>query len=94
MMMRLVLLAALVTLARPVLAQQDANYVKPTSDLGVEFFYASKMDTPIANQGVGIHHPQFGNVLKERMDELGIECEVHTGIPRGEEWKKLTVDFV
>jgi hypothetical protein len=28
------------------------------------------------------------------MDELDIESEVHTGIPRGDEWTKLTVDFV
>ena len=45
-------------------------------------------------QGIGIHHPRFGKLLKERMDELGIECEVHTGIPRGDDWTKLTVDFV
>jgi hypothetical protein len=63
-------------------------------DVPAALFYASKMDTPITNQGIGIHHPKFGKVLKEKMDELGIECEVHTGIPRGEEWGKLTVDFV
>jgi hypothetical protein len=63
-------------------------------DVPAALFYASKMDTPITNQGVGIHHPKFGEVLKQEMDELGIECEVHTGIPRGEEWGKLTVDFV
>jgi acetyl esterase/lipase len=63
-------------------------------DVPAALFYASKMDTPITNQGVGIHHPKFGEVLKEKMDELGIECEVHTGIPRGEEWGKLTVGFV
>ena len=40
------------------------------------------------------NHPRFGKALKEKMDELGIECEVHTGIPRGDEWTKLTVDFV
>ncbi len=38
MMTRLILLAAVVTLARPVLAQQDTNCVNPTSDLGVEFY--------------------------------------------------------
>ena len=63
-------------------------------DAPVALFYASKMDTPITNQGVGIHHPKFGKVLKEEMDKLGIECEVHTGIPRGDEWTKLTVEFV
>ncbi len=34
---RLVLLAALMTLARPVRAQQDTDWINPTSDLGVEF---------------------------------------------------------
>ena len=31
-----------------------------------------------APQGVVIHHPHFGVVLKERMDALGIRCEVST----------------
>jgi acetyl esterase/lipase len=63
-------------------------------DAPVALFYASEMETPITSQGIGIHHPKFGKALKEKMDELGVECEVHTGIPRGEEWAKLTVDFV
>ncbi|MBC8875366.1 MAG: alpha/beta hydrolase fold domain-containing protein [Planctomycetes bacterium] len=63
-------------------------------DVPAALFYASKMDTPITNQGIGIHHPKFGKALKEEMDKLGIECEVHTGIPRGDEWVKLTVGFV
>ena len=63
-------------------------------DVPVVLFYASEMDTPITSQGIGIHHPRFGKALKEKMDELGIECRVHTGIPRGDEWTKLTVDFV
>lgn len=29
-----------------------------------------------AGPGVGIHHPNFGNRLKEAMDRLGIECTV------------------
>jgi acetyl esterase len=63
-------------------------------DAPVALFYASRLDTPITSQGVGIHHPRFGKALKEKMDELGIECKVRTGIPRGDEWTKLTVDFV
>jgi len=31
---------------------------------------------PDAKPGAGIHHPRFGFFLKERMDKLGIECEV------------------
>lgn len=63
-------------------------------DAPVALFYASKLDTPITSQGIGIHHPRFGKALKEKMDELEVECEVHTGIPRGDEWTRLTVDFV
>ena len=63
-------------------------------DAPVTLFYASKLDTPITSQGIGIHHPRFGKALKEKMDELDIECHVHTGIPRGDEWTKLTVNFV
>lgn len=63
-------------------------------DAPAALFYASNLDTPITSQGIGIHHPRFGKALKEKMDELEIECEVHTGLPRGDEWTKLTVDFV
>lgn len=63
-------------------------------DVPAALFYASKLDTPITSQGVGIHHPRFGKALQEKMDELGILCEVHTGLPRGAEWEKRTLDFV
>lgn len=56
--------------------------------------YRRQFDTAITSQGIGIHHPRFGKALKEKMDGLGIECEVHTGIPRGDEWTKLTMAFV
>jgi acetyl esterase/lipase len=57
--------------------------------------YTSTMDTPITSQGVGIHHPRFGQALKEKMDALGIECQVHAGVSQGsEEWTQLTIDFV
>jgi hypothetical protein len=54
------------------------------------------MDTPIADQGIGIHHPGFAKVLKEKMNALGIECEVRTGgKPRNsEEWTKPAMDFI
>ena len=63
-------------------------------DAPAALFYASKLDTPITSQGVGIHHPRFGKALKEKMDELDIECEVHTGIARGDAWTKLTMKFL
>jgi acetyl esterase len=44
--------------------------------------YDSDYDTPISSRSIGIHHPRFGEVLKERMDSLGLECEVQTGFTR------------
>ena len=41
--------------------------------------YNSAMDAEITNQGIGIHHPLFGKVLKEKMDELKIPCELVAG---------------
>lgn len=63
-------------------------------DPPVQLIYASKLDTPITNQGIGIHHPKFGVVLKEKMDELGVPCEVHPGTQRGKEATELTFAFV
>ena len=57
--------------------------------------YASEMDAPITSQGVGIHHPKFGKVLKEKMDPMGIECRVHAGIERGSDQReKLILEFI
>ena len=64
-------------------------------DVPAQLIYASRMDTPITSQGIGIHHPKFAKVLKERMDKLGIECQIHTGIRRGDtRWTTLTLGFV
>lgn len=46
-------------------------------DPPVILIYSRSIDAPIANQSVGIHHAKFGQALKEQMDKLGIECEVH-----------------
>lgn len=51
-------------------------------DPPVLLLYGSRMDTPVSSQGIGIHHPKFGAALKERMDKLGIPCEVITGSRR------------
>jgi acetyl esterase/lipase len=57
--------------------------------------YASQMDTRITNPGVGIHHPRFGEVLKEKMDDLGIECRVETGVGRGDgRFAQLVMPFL
>jgi acetyl esterase/lipase len=39
--------------------------------------YHSSLDAQITNQGIGIHHPKFGVLLKEKMDSLGIRCELY-----------------
>jgi hypothetical protein len=62
-------------------------------DVPAQLIYGSKPDTPITSQGVGIHHPKFGQALKERMDKLGIECQVHTGVGRPGS-AELTLRFV
>ena len=64
-------------------------------DAPAMLLYRSEMNTPITSQGVGIHHPRFGKVLKEKMDKLGITCRVKTGIGRGTaNQTKLTMDFI
>ncbi len=32
---------------------------------------------PVGNTGEGIHNPRMGYLLKERMDKLGLVCEMH-----------------
>ena len=64
-------------------------------DAPSQMIYGTRMDTPVTNQGIGIHHPKFGKLLKEQMDQLGIECQVHEGVNRNsDEWTQLTFEFV
>ena len=64
-------------------------------DVPALLMYASEMDTKITNHGIGIHHPRFGKVLKDKMDRLGVECQVETGIRRGDgDYTNLTMEFV
>ena len=64
-------------------------------DVPVLMTYDSDMDTPISSRSIGIHHPRFGKVLRDRMDPLGIECQVHTGFRRtGASRSKLVMEFV
>ncbi|MCC6126003.1 MAG: alpha/beta hydrolase [Pirellulales bacterium] len=51
-------------------------------DAPAMLIYRSTMETPIANHGIGIHHPRFGKALKDKMDALGIECRVVAGRPQ------------
>ena len=50
-----------------------------TADDPPAFLYYSTPNNPLPppNVNIGIHHPRFGYFLKERMDKLGIACEVH-----------------
>jgi acetyl esterase len=44
----------------------------------VFMYYSRPMKPlPVADTGEGIHNPRMGYLLKERMDQLGVECEVH-----------------
>ena len=44
----------------------------------VFMFYSYAMrPLPPADTGEGIHNPRMGYLLKEKMDKLGIECQVH-----------------
>jgi hypothetical protein len=51
-------------------------------DPPVLLIYSRPLDTPVTNQGIGIHHARFGKVLKDKMDALGIPCEVDAGAQR------------
>ena len=57
--------------------------------------YSRPMDTEITNQGIGIHHALFGKALKEKMDALGIPCELYAGGKRiGGGTPMRTIDFL
>jgi acetyl esterase len=62
-------------------------------DPPAQLLYAANFDAPIKNQGVGIHHPKFGQVLKERMDKLGIECQLQARV-RAADSAELTFGFI
>jgi acetyl esterase len=62
-------------------------------DPPAQLLYASNFDAPIKNQGIGIHHPKFGQVLKERTDKLGIECQIHARV-RVTDVAELTFGFI
>jgi acetyl esterase/lipase len=48
-------------------------------DPPVLLIYSRPLETEVTNQGIGIHHALFGKVLKDKMDALGIPCEVVAG---------------
>jgi acetyl esterase len=65
----------------------------------VFMFYTRPLNPlPVANTGEGIHNPRMGYLLKEKMDKLGLECEVHLvteykSTPPGAEMYPQMVEF-
>jgi acetyl esterase/lipase len=62
-------------------------------DPPAQLLYAANLDAPVKDQGVGIHHPKFGQALKDRMDKLGIECQLQARV-RTADSAALTFDFI
>jgi acetyl esterase/lipase len=64
--------------AKKIFAEASAiNYV--SKDAPPVFIWYTTPNLPMIpdlGPGEGIHHPKFGQVLKEKMDELGVECVV------------------
>ncbi len=57
--------------------------------------YDSDMETPISSNSIGIHHPRFGKLLKDNMDQLHIECQLLTGFRRTKQSRsKQVLKFV
>ena len=64
-------------------------------DVPVLMTYDNDFETPVSSRSIGIHHPRFGKVLQEQMNELGIECRVETGMSRGDRSRtKLAMAFL
>ena len=42
----------------------------------VQLWYGNPMDVEVSTQRIGIHHPMFGKLLKEKMATLNRPCEV------------------
>lgn len=56
--------------------------------------YGSDMTLPSKNAGHGIHHPVYGMKMKEKCDEMGVECHlVIRGVSESEKYKSAN-DFL
>jgi acetyl esterase/lipase len=76
------------------------NYL--TKDDPPVFLFYSEPKGPLpsdAKPGLGIHHPKFGELLKEKMDPLGIECvlrhrDEYTGQEMSDALNRETMEFL
>ena len=58
------------------------EYVSPITHLSADdppviMTYGREFGVAVTSQGIGIHHPDFGLMLKQAMDPLNIECHVY-----------------
>lgn len=51
--------------------------------------YGSDMTVPSKNAGHGIHHPVYGVKMKEKCDEMGVECHlIIPGVHKSEKYRE------
>jgi acetyl esterase/lipase len=57
--------------------------------------YTRLLTTPPTEKGAGTHHPLFGQKLKERMDAVGVECQLETGVTgASNRWPSMALAFI
>jgi acetyl esterase/lipase len=57
--------------------------------------YTRLLTTPPTEKGAGTHHPLFGKRLKERMDAVGVECQLETGVTNeSNRWPSMAFEFI
>jgi acetyl esterase/lipase len=70
------------------------NHVS-SDDPPVLMTYNSAADEAVTSLRIGIHHPRFGFALKEKLDAVGVPCEVACGYEgNGEERDALIMAFL
>lgn len=57
---------------------EDASAITHVSkdDPPVLLIYDRAMDIPVTTLSIGIHHPRFGTLLKDKMQAVGVPCEM------------------
>ena len=61
------------------LYEESSPITHVTASAPPVFMYYSRpmKPLPVADTGEGIHNPRMGYLLKDKMDKLGVECQVH-----------------